>query len=174
METPTYVNYTTKEEGNERYSFRGTTQQVDLRGKRISATATPFIFEGFKGTPQDNVFGQGYVYGTTSEVSKAVPVVTTGCSAETPKINGATTVGTTVTFDWTAVAGATSYNVWLRDTPGPPRIIAGAIGTTTIVSVEPGAHEWFVEAVFNGCPPMKSEARALKVASTGRQRPAGR
>ena len=174
METPLFVNITTKDEGNQRYSFRATTLRIDLRGKRVSATATPFIFEGFKGTPQDNVFGQGYVYGTTSEVSKAVPVVTTGCSADVPGINSAKVAGTTVTFDWTAVAGATGYNLWLRDTPGPPRIIASSIGTTAIVSVEPGAHEWFVEATFSGCPPMKSEAAALDVANTGRHRPAGR
>jgi hypothetical protein len=174
METPLYVNYSTKEEGNERYSFRGTTLQVDLRGKRISATATPFVFEGFKGPPQDNVFGQGYVYGTTSEVSKAVPIVTTGCTAEIPKIESATAVGTTVTFRWSGIAGATGYNIWLRDTPGTPHSIANAIGTTATVSVDPGAYEWFVEATFSGCPPMKSEAVALEVGSSGRHRAAGR
>ena len=174
METPLYVNYTVTEEANERYSFRGTTQLVDLRGKRISATVSPFIFEGFKGPPTDNVFGQGYVYGTTSEVSKAVAIVTTGCTAALPILDGATAAGTTVAFRWTGIAGATGYNVWLRDTPGTPRIIASAIGTATTVSVEPGAHEWFVEATFAGCPPMKSEAGALEVASGGRHRPAGR
>lgn len=174
METPLYVNYLTKDEGNQRYSFRGTTLLVDLRGKRIAATATPFVFEGFKGPPQDNVFGQGFVYGTTSEVSKAVAIVTSGCTAEIPKIESATAVGTTVTFHWTGVAGATGYNVWLRDTPGTPHVIAAAIGTTATVSVEPGAHEWFVEATFMGCLPMKSEAGALEVAGSGRHRPAGR
>jgi hypothetical protein len=173
LETPMYVNYTTKDESNGRYSFRGTTLQVDLRGKRFSATATPFVFEGFKGPPQDNVFGQGYVYGTTSEVSKAVPIVTTGCTAEIPRIESATAVGTTVTFRWTGVAGATGYNIWVRDAPGTPRIIANAIGTTATVSVDPGEHEWFVEATFSGCPPMKSEAAALEVAG-GRHRATGR
>ena len=173
FETPLYVNYTVKEEANERYSFRGTALQTDLRGKRISATASPFIFEGFKGTPQDDVFGQGFVYGTTSEVSKAVPVVTTGCTADLPHPAGATATGTGVTFNWTAVSGATGYNIWLRNAPGTPQVIGSSMGTTATVTVGPGEYEWFVEATFSGCPPMKSEAAALEVAG-GRHRAAGR
>src|SRR5205823_4162446 len=104
METPLSMSYTPKDEGNGRYSFRGTTFQTDLRGKRISATATPFIFEGFKGQPQDNVFGQGFVYGTTSEVSKAVPVVTSGCTSDVPQPGDATITGPFITFNWAGVA----------------------------------------------------------------------
>ena len=173
LETPAFVNYTSKAEGNGRYSFTGTVRLVDLRGKRISATATPFEFEGFKGPPTDNVFGQGFVYGTTSEVSKAVPLVTTGCSAEIPKIGSATTAGSTVTFNWSGVAGATGYNVWLRNAPGTPQIIASSMGTTATATLGAGDYEWFVEATFSGCPPMKSEAAALEIAGA-RHRPTGR
>jgi hypothetical protein len=173
METPLYVNYTSKDEGNGRYSFRETTLQTDLRGKRISATATPFVFEGFKGPPQDNIFGQGFVYGTTSEVSKAVPVVTSGCTADLPQLGAAIATGTAVSFNWSAVTGATGYNIWLRKTPGTPQIIGSAIGTATTVTVGPGQYEWFVEATFSGCPAMKSEAALLEVAG-GRHRAGGR
>jgi hypothetical protein len=173
LETPLYVNYTAKDEGNGRYSFRGTALQVDLRGKRISATATPFVYEGFKGPPQDNIFGQGFVYGTTSEVSKAVAVVTSGCTADLPKLGSLAMSGATVTFNWTAVAGATGYNIWLRNAPGTPQIIANSMGTTATLTVGPGRYEWFVEATFSGCPPMRSEAAALEVGG-GRHRAAGR
>ncbi|HEY8133247.1 MAG TPA: right-handed parallel beta-helix repeat-containing protein [Thermoanaerobaculia bacterium] len=167
METPLYVNLSTlKDEGQGRFSFNFTARQVDLRGKRISATATPFIYQGFKAPPTADIFGQGFEYGTTSEVSKAVPVVTLGCSADQPQISEASSSGE---LRWSTVAGATSYNVWLRSVPGVPRIIATTSGASTTVSLERGKYEWFVEALFPQCPSVKSEAATL-VVKPGRKR----
>jgi len=171
-ETPLYTNISSSL-GLQGTSFTAKTNNVDLRGKRISATATPFEFEGFKGPPQPDVFGQGFKYGTTSEMSKAVPVVTSGCSADQPQIAGSIASGTIVTLNWSAVAGATGYNVWLRSAPGMPRVIATSGATTAVAAIAPGHYEWFVEATFTGCPSMKSEAGSLEVVR-GRQRSAGR
>ena len=174
LEAPISVNTTFKDEGNGRFSFRGTTTITDTRGKRISATATPFIFEGFKGPPTGDVFGQGFVYGTTSEASKAIPVIMKACGADLPQLRAATVVGTNVTLIWSAVSGATGYNVWLRSVPGIPTIVASTIGgTTATISVAPGQYESFFEATFPGCPSMKSEAVSLGVVP-GRQRAVGR
>jgi hypothetical protein len=173
LETPIYVNYNVKDEGNGRFSFTGMTSFQDLRGKRISATASPFIFEGFKGPPEENVFGQGFVYGTTSQPSKAVPVVTAGCGSALPMLRAVNVSGANATLVWSDVAGATGYNVWLRSVPGTPRIVASSIGPTAAITVPAGVYEVFVEATFSGCPPMKSEASTIEVAP-GRHRPAGR
>jgi hypothetical protein len=166
METPLYVNLMTlKDEGQRRFSFSGTARQVDLRGRRISATATPFIYEGFKAPPQNDIFGQGFVYGTTSEVSRAVPVVTLGCPADRPQI----TESSPGEFRWSTVAGATAYNVWVRTIPGVPHVIANTSGGSAAVSLEPGTYEWFVEAIFPQCPSTKSEAASITV-KPGRKR----
>jgi hypothetical protein len=167
-ETPLY-NISSSILGQQGGSFTTKTNAIDLRGKRISATATPFEYEGFKGPPQGEVFGQGFKYGTTSEMSRAVPVVTTGCSADQPQIAGSIASGTMVTLNWSAVAGATGYNVWLRSVPGAPRVIARTAATTAVAAIPPGHYEWFVEATFTACPPIKSEAASLEVIS-GRQR----
>ena len=148
-ETTLSLNANMKDEGQGRFSFVATLSRIDPRGKRISATATPFIYQGFKGAPQDNLFGQGFEYGTTSEISKATPVTTAGCPADLPQLTGK--------FRWTAVAGATSYNVWLRNVPGVSHIIDP---TSTL---DPGKYEWFVEAIFDGCPSVKSEAAAFTI-----------
>ena len=131
----------------------------DLRGMRISATATPFSYQGFKGTPDPDLFGQGYEYGTTSEFSRAIPVTTIGCSADLPQI-----VSSSATeLRWMTVAGATSYNVWLRSVPGTPQIIGMTSADRLTVALGSGTYEWFVEAAFPQCPPMKSEAARVVV-----------
>jgi len=172
-ETPLYTNISSGILGQQGGSFTAKTNSVDLRGKRISATATPFEYEGFKGPPQGQIFGQGFKYGTTSEMSKAVPVATAGCSADQPQVAGSIASGTMVTLNWSAVAGATGYNVWLRSVPGAPRVIATSATTTAVAAIAPGHYEWFVEALFAGCPSVKSEAALLEVVR-GRQRVAGR
>jgi len=106
-------------------------------------------------------------------MSKAVLVVTTGCSADQPHLAGSIASGTMVTLNWSAVAGATGYNVWLRSVPGAPRVIATSAATTAVAAIAPGHYEWFVEALFAGCPSVKSEAALLEVVR-GRQRVAGR
>ena len=168
-ETPLYTNISSSILGQQGGSFTAKTNNVDLRGKRISATATPFEFEGFKGPPQGEVFGQGFKYGTTSEMSKAVPVVTVGCSPDLPQIVS----GSSTELRWNTVAGATVYNIWLRRVPGVPQVIGTTSGATMDVALAPGTYEWFVEAVFPQCPAAKSDAARLTVNSE-RRRVAGR
>jgi len=80
--TPLYVNVMMiKDEGLGRFSFTGDSEAGRPPRKAESRHRDPFIYEGFKGPPQGDIFGQGFVYGTTSEVSKAIPVVTLGCPA---------------------------------------------------------------------------------------------
>ena len=167
-ETPLYTNISSSFVGQQGASFTAKTNNVDLRGKRISATATPFEFEGFKTAPQPEIFGQGFKYGTTSEMSKAIPVVTTGCLGDLPQLVS----GSSTELRWMTVVGATSYNVWVRPVPGVPQVVGTTSGDRVDISLAPGTYEWFVEAVFPQCPGMKSDASRLTV-THGRQRAAG-
>ena len=142
------------------------TTGVDVRGMRVSATATPFIYEGFKTAP--DIFGQGFRYGTTSEMSRAIPVVTTGCPADVPQILS----GGALPFRWSTVTGASAYNVWLRPVPGTPQMIGTTSGDTFAPSLGAGTYEWFVEALDPGCPSMKSDAARVTITGA-RHRVAG-
>jgi hypothetical protein len=96
-------------------------------------------------------------------VSKAIPVATVGCPSEQPRLID--------DLRWTTVAGATSYNVWLRRPGDVRRLAANTAGDTATVPLPPGRTEWFVEALFPVCPSMMSEAGVLDVPA-GRRRPA--
>jgi len=136
-----------------------TLNRSDLRGMRIAGTATPFIYQGFKGTPEPNLFGQGFEYGTTSEFSRAIPVTTKGCASDAPQISG----WSADELRWTTVPGATSYNVWVRKVPGAPVVIGNTSSDRFSISLDPGSYEWFVEALFPNCPSVMSEAASLSV-----------
>jgi hypothetical protein len=159
-----------KDEGGGRYTFTTTLGAIDLQGMRLAATATPFSYQGFKaGPPQGTLFGEGFVYGTTSEMSKPIPVATLGCPSEmpllaTPALDGPISPGP-VTVGWSTVAGGTSYNVWLRRPGDVPRIAVNTAGAIATVTLPPGRTEWFVEALFPACPSTKSDAGVLDVAT---------
>jgi len=86
-------------------------------------------------------------------------VTTIGCSADQPQIVSASPAE----LRWMTVAGATSYNVWLRSVPGPPQIVGNTSGDRLAVNLGSGTYEWFVEALFPQCPSTKSEASRLVV-----------
>ncbi|HEX6176857.1 MAG TPA: hypothetical protein VF057_00750, partial [Thermoanaerobaculia bacterium] len=69
---------------------------------------------------------------------------------------------TPVHFAWTPVEGATGYRVFA----GLDGELAIPIATTTTPSLDApipaGSYEWFVEASFAGCPPLRSGSRRFE------------
>jgi uncharacterized repeat protein (TIGR01451 family) len=83
------------------------------------------------------------------------------CSTAAPELlspaNNTTVTSGEITFLWTAVANAVSYEVWLSSGGTTPTLL----GTTTATSlnriVGPGALQWFVRAMIDRCPPRDSQ-----------------
>ncbi|MFL6246259.1 MAG: IPT/TIG domain-containing protein [Thermoanaerobaculia bacterium] len=71
---------------------------------------------------------------------------------------GGATADSPVTFQWTAVADAIGYRL-LLEAGGPPLQEAGTTNgaLSLIATVPPGATVAYVEALFNACPPMRSQ-----------------
>lgn len=61
------------------------------------------------------------------------------------------------TFAWDPVFGAVGYDVYV-EINGAPATKVGSTTTATELTIDipPGMHRWWVEALFNGCPPARS------------------
>jgi GH18 family chitinase len=64
--------------------------------------------------------------GTDNPPGTPVP----GCSSNTAPANGAFITASTVTFSWTAVSGASSYDIYLGASANPTTLLANATGTS--------------------------------------------
>ena len=118
----------------------------NLAGKFITATAT--LFDGFE------FLGAG----TTSEFSNALQVTTDDCPTLTPLIISATTTGNVTTFEWSPLAGATEYRIWIKSSGDQPRIAYRGVDSHTTQSI-PSGTEWWVEARFDPCYGTQTEHR---------------
>jgi sugar lactone lactonase YvrE len=82
------------------------------------------------------------------------------CSTGSPSLlapaDGATLSDGLVALTWSAVAGATTYRVWAAVEGALPAVIAETTDARLLRNAEIGGTEWWVEAVFNGCPPNPS------------------
>ena len=75
--------------------------------------------------------------------------------------NGSNTSSANVSFTWTNVAGAIEYELWLAPSAGVPTLVGTTASTSLTAEVAPGTLEWFVRAVFNGCPATESDRRTF-------------
>ncbi len=72
-------------------------------------------------------------------------------------------VDSPATFSWTAVVGATEYELWIGDS-----LATVTASTTATRSLPSGAFPWFVVARFaNGCDPLASAPRTLVILDAG-------
>jgi uncharacterized repeat protein (TIGR01451 family) len=72
---------------------------------------------------------------------------TGACKASAPIITGT---------QWTASGGATKYLVQTAVEGARPYVLEETAGTQLDATFEPGRNEWWVDAVFTGCPPLSS------------------
>jgi len=73
--------------------------------------------------------------------------------------DNSTTTNANVTFSWSPVQGATSYEVWLALNNASPVLLGSTTSTTLTKEVPAGVLEWFVRANFDGCDPRDSAHR---------------
>jgi hypothetical protein len=102
----------------------------------------------------------------TSSVTTEVTAAPVNCSTLAPSLVSPAanaTVGSPVTFSWSAVPGAFEYELWLV-TGGVPQL-AGTTATTSLTrSLPSGTSSWYVVARFPGdCTPTVSAQRTFTV-----------
>jgi uncharacterized repeat protein (TIGR01451 family) len=106
----------------------------------------------------------------TSSVNTMVNAVESNCttipaSLIAPAQNASVT--SPVTFSWSAVAGASEYEVWI--VTGDATLLAGTTGTTSLTkALSSGTSNWYVVARFTGaCTPLVSAQRTFTVTDSG-------
>jgi uncharacterized repeat protein (TIGR01451 family) len=78
---------------------------------------------------------------------------------------GATNLSNPVNFTWSAVANATSYDLWIANSGASPGIATTTQSASASISLPSGASTWYVAAHFAGnCPTLFSSPRDLTVA----------
>jgi hypothetical protein len=90
------------------------------------------------------------------------PTASSGPHLVTPA-DGAT-VTSPVTFTWTAVAKATEYRVYASFDGGETKVLSKTPDTSITGTLSPSAVLWLVEAVFDGCPSLRSATAHFTVA----------
>lgn len=70
--------------------------------------------------------------------------------------NGASPVQSPVTFDWSDTPTAVGYIVLIRHNDGSATRLDDPTTSETTKHLAPGTYEWWVLALFNGCPPTES------------------
>jgi uncharacterized repeat protein (TIGR01451 family) len=117
------------------------------------------------GNANDPALGNNSSSATTNVLG-----ATPSCSNVPPALlapaNGAT-VASPVAFSWSAVTGASEYEVWLVTDEGT--FLAGTTNTTSLSEALPsGAGGWYVVARFTGeCTPLVSAQRTFTVSQSG-------
>jgi Viral BACON domain len=67
-------------------------------------------------------------------------------------VDGAPAIVSPVTFEWSKVAGAKNYKLWIAEDGDQPSVAASTAENHAKVGVQSGINHWFVEAQFDGCP----------------------
>ena len=101
----------------------------------------------------------------TASVTTSVVAAPPTCAATPPALLlpvNAATVTSPVTFSWSAVSGATAYELWVNDT-----LAATTTATTLSLPMISGTSAWFVVArLATGCDPLASATRSFTIAQT--------
>ena len=93
-----------------------------------------------------------------------------GCGAIPPALiapaNGATDTDSAITFQWNAVPNATSYEIFTSVNGAAFTAIANTSDTSATRIVPAGTIDWYVQADFAACNPLKSSTSRFTVAAT--------
>jgi hypothetical protein len=109
--------------------------------------------------------------GTNNETAATTTIVNpaANCGGIPPSLiapaDGATNVSSPATFSWSAVTGASLYEVWIANAGSSPSL-AGTSSSTSLTTTLPGGDiAWYVVARFaqGGCATLVSEQRRLNV-----------
>jgi len=133
------------------FQLLGSTERTALERIVLPGTIDWYVVTEFKGCPEQR-----------SEVFRFKVEEITTCGDGTIDLKSpqdGATVTSPATFAWSGVAGASFYRVWVAIDEGAPAALARTTDTSVVLTLPSGKAEWYVEAVFVGCPSILS-ARA--------------
>ncbi len=105
----------------------------------------------------------------SASVSVGTPV---SCNNDIPTLlspaAGAKNLASSVTFTWSAIANATSYDLWIASSGAAAAIVTSTQSTSATVNLPSGPSTWYIAAHFpNDCPTLTSAPpRDLSVAAS--------
>jgi hypothetical protein len=128
----------------------GITADTQLQKKLAPGNGTWFVESIFAGCPAVASNKETFTIPAPPRCNAAPPALVSPA-------NGAQTVTSPVAFVWSAVTDAESYRLFLSLDSGDFLQIADVTDVTSITRALPsGTYRWFVEAVLNGCPNLRS------------------
>lgn len=104
-----------------------------------------------------------------SERARFTVPLPSGCSSRRPHplapADDSVNVASPVPFAWTKSPGATSYRLFAAASGDEPALVATTTDTRISVPMPAGRVRWFVEAMFDSCPPLFSAINDVTVAA---------
>ena len=94
----------------------------------------------------------------TLTVPKPDPCAARATASPVAPANNATLTSSSVTFQWTAAAGANGYRVWTSVDGGAPAVLGATTTETSLHAAIPrGEVIWWMEALYEGCASTESQ-----------------
>jgi uncharacterized repeat protein (TIGR01451 family) len=122
------------------------TLTVPLTGTNV-AWFVEALFNGCSSTKSD---------AATFTIPKPDPCAGHAAAAPIAPADKSTSSASAVTFQWTAVAGASSYRLFASTGGGAFANLGTTTETTLNATLTNGTVEWYVQTLFNGCPSFDS------------------
>jgi uncharacterized repeat protein (TIGR01451 family) len=146
----------------------GTTSETSLRATFAPGSINWWIEALYDGCSSIESTHFGFTIPQAQQCSSATP------SLLAPQANATLSNGE-VSFHWTQVPGAVSYELWLSAANGIPTL-AGVTTSTSLTKVLPaGTYDWFVRVTTERCPSRDSQSTRFTIQATAacaaRQRP---
>ncbi|MEO6486923.1 MAG: hypothetical protein ABIO78_03155 [Thermoanaerobaculia bacterium] len=142
-------------DGADARSFGETVGAVTLAATLPAGRMEWFVETLFEGCP--STFSEHSFF----NVPAAAACATTVPDLTAPAQDAAVSVPS-VTFQWSAVASALEYELWLSVAGGSPTLVGRTTQTSLTREVPRGDIEWFVRALINGCPSRDSLVRRFR------------
>lgn len=144
--------------------YAGTDASQSLLGTTTESTLTRAVPPGTTAWYVEALFpGCDPVHSNVSHFTLASDTSCDGLTISRVAPADGATVSSPIAFQWTAVNGATAYRLWLAMDDGAAAIVARSADTKATVPVPSGNGAWYVEAIFDTCPPILSSTGRFTV-----------
>jgi len=139
-------------------SMAGTTTATTLRISIGAGGIEWFVRAQFSGCDPVESAHARFTYTPPADCSLLRPILTA-------PVDGAPVVITPFDLHWSNVPGATQYKVWVASGDAPPAVIGTTSGTELDNQSAPeGNVTWFVDAIFDSCPSLRSTSSTFTAA----------